>query len=354
MPEARKIYVDGITELRIEMDKISEIYEIYKYLSNFLRRYIDLTRGLKDEYRWDGKKSFKDVFGPMFYNYCYMNSDNAKKAYIASQLYNSFSQEQYDIAYAAEKERSKKYYDNMQTRYDDLVKSSKDLAAFKIMVTKNFSGGWRESQKDNYLPLFKKWTEQAKEKYDNPKLKDIYQVRDENWTWFESENKQTGTGNAVQKEKAATNTLFEKFGINEKNHKPVPLSHIERTDGLDIPAITVESIQKHFGYTDVVFGNYVQNKEGKEHAKHFLAAMLDLADLLNWDIKEINKLGGLSLSIGSMGCGSFSPALACYYPNRKVINVTKKRGDGTLAHEWAAAISWSSPIANFVCWKSRC
>ena len=57
--------------------------------------------------------------------------------------------------------------------------------------------------------------------------------------------------------------------------------------------------------------------------------------MMNLNVKQINEIGGLDINFGSTGCGAFSLAMACYFPSTKAINLTKKKGDGSIAHEWS-------------------
>lgn len=124
-------------------------------------------------------------------------------------------------------------------------------------------------------------------------------------------------------------------------NKGIPLSYIKRTGGFEIidDDVKVETITDEFGFASVTFGNYVKDKEAREHIRHFLGAVSDLAEMLNMDLKELNRLhkknnlGGLSMWFGAGGRGG--KASAFYMGAGCVINLTKSRGDGTVAHEFA-------------------
>lgn len=121
----------------------------------------------------------------------------------------------------------------------------------------------------------------------------------------------------------------------------VPLAHLKRIGGYSIieDDIAVNTIIEKFGFASVTFGNYVKDKEAKEHLRHFLGAVSDLGDILNMDIISLNrlnkvtKLGGLSMWFGAGGRGG--RAMAYFRAAGCVINLTKSRGDGTVAHEYA-------------------
>ena len=58
---------------------------------------------------------------------------------------------------------------------------------------------------------------------------------------------------------------------------------------------------------------------------------MDLAQLLGISPKSISLAGNLGLTFGSRGSGK---AAAHYEPGRRIINLTKTQGLGSLAHEW--------------------
>ena len=61
----------------------------------------------------------------------------------------------------------------------------------------------------------------------------------------------------------------------------------------------------------------------------------DLYKALGISHRDISLGGELAIAFGARGRGS---AMAHYEPDRNVINMTKKRGAGSLAHEWAHAM----------------
>ena len=114
----------------------------------------------------------------------------------------------------------------------------------------------------------------------------------------------------------------------------MPLSHIRRKGGMLVTDVQVhEDFLLHtFGFRAVEYGNYVRDKEGTEHLRHFVSALTDLCDVLNLNPAKINEAGGLAIAFGSRGHGG--KAMATYHPSQRIINLTKSRGDGCVAHEW--------------------
>lgn len=143
--------------------------------------------------------------------------------------------------------------------------------------------------------------------------------RANNWSWFESAE----TKEETKKETAAP----KEQAINTK----APLSYIKRTGGYKIPEITPAEVVNKFGFAAVNYGQYVDDKWSKEHTKHFLAAISDMAEMINIDIKKANQLGKLKIAFGAKGRKGHA---AAYFPQTKDINLTKSNGDGSVAHEW--------------------
>ena len=101
--------------------------------------------------------------------------------------------------------------------------------------------------------------------------------------------------------------------------------HVENTD----------EFRDAFGFKGVEFGEWANQKERQLIVDAAYDAFYDLAEVLNLPPKAMSFAGLLSMGFGSRGRGSF---LAHYEPHRLVINMTKLRGAGALAHEWGHAL----------------
>lgn len=84
------------------------------------------------------------------------------------------------------------------------------------------------------------------------------------------------------------------------------------------------------------FGNWVDEKEGSINMDYAYDAFLDLAHILNIDVKDISLGNNLAIAWGSRGRGK-STGVAHYEPDNQIINLTKLKGAGSLAHEWIHA-----------------
>jgi hypothetical protein len=103
--------------------------------------------------------------------------------------------------------------------------------------------------------------------------------------------------------------------------------------------VTPEQFQDAFGFRGIEFGNWVtQGKNDKERQgmlNQAYDALMDLASIIGVPPKAMSLNGTLGLGFGSRGSGKFA---AHFEPDMLVINLTKTRGAGSLAHEWFHAL----------------
>lgn len=92
-----------------------------------------------------------------------------------------------------------------------------------------------------------------------------------------------------------------------------------------------------FGFRGGEFGNWLNEKDRQVSLNYGFDALKDLADALQIADGDISLGGNLSIAFGARGQG-LSGAAAHYEPERHVINLTKMKGAGNLAHEWFHAL----------------
>ena len=86
-----------------------------------------------------------------------------------------------------------------------------------------------------------------------------------------------------------------------------------------------------FAFRGGEFGNWMTQNDRRASLNMGFDALKDLAAVLQISEKDISYQGTLSIAFGARGSGN---AAAHYEPLRKVINLTKMHGAGSLAHEW--------------------
>jgi hypothetical protein len=140
----------------------------------------------------------------------------------------------------------------------------------------------------------------------------------------------------------AAKAEYAKLGAERKTGGEEPkrphLDQIERSGpdyrkGRDVAG---EDFVKDFGFRGVEFGNWVASDERQKSVNFAYDALHDLARVLNVPPKALSLDGTLAVAFGARGRGG--KAAAHYEPGRRVINLTKLSGAGTLAHEYGHAL----------------
>lgn len=129
-----------------------------------------------------------------------------------------------------------------------------------------------------------------------------------------------------------------KTKADKELHRP-HLAHVEREgedwrQGVDV---TAEDLMDRFGFRAVEFGNWLPQDERQDVLNMTYDSFADLADVLELPPSAMSFDGDLAVAFGSRGSGGRSAALAHYEPERRVINLTRMKGAGCLAHEWTHA-----------------
>lgn len=100
-------------------------------------------------------------------------------------------------------------------------------------------------------------------------------------------------------------------------------------------AVKTDNMLNVFGFYGGEFGNWVSKEERQVNLDMSYEAFCDLACALDISTKDISLGGKLSIAYGARGHGS---ALAHFESDRNVINLTRMKGAGSLAHEWGHAL----------------
>ena len=103
-------------------------------------------------------------------------------------------------------------------------------------------------------------------------------------------------------------------------------------DGKDV---TVKDFADTFGFRGVEFGNWTDQQERQSALNEAYDAFMDLSEAVGISPRGLSLNGELGMAFGARGGGS---AAAHYETNKVVINLTKTKGAGTLAHEWWHAL----------------
>lgn len=118
---------------------------------------------------------------------------------------------------------------------------------------------------------------------------------------------------------------------------PKQLQHVKR-EGQDFRKgknVSGENYMEKFGFRGGEFGNWMNEKDRQISLNYGYDALLDMCEALEIDPKDISLNGRLAIAFGARGQKG---AAAHYESGREVINLTKMKGAGSLAHEWAHAL----------------
>lgn len=114
-----------------------------------------------------------------------------------------------------------------------------------------------------------------------------------------------------------------------------PRVGIDHRNGGDV---TPEAFAEAFGFRGVQFGNYVEQGKRQQDLNEAYDGLMDLAGIIGVPAKALSLNGELGLAFGARGKGGKNAFAAHYEPGQIVINMTKKSGAGSLAHEWFHAL----------------
>lgn len=130
----------------------------------------------------------------------------------------------------------------------------------------------------------------------------------------------------VQREQKMAETLMgSNIGMVERKGK-------DYRKGKDV---TPQDFLDTFGVRGVEFGNWVPQAERQLYLNKSYDAIMDLCAAVGISPRAFSLGGSLGLAFGSRGK---SRALAHYEPLKEVINLTRLKGAGSLAHEWFHAL----------------
>lgn len=102
--------------------------------------------------------------------------------------------------------------------------------------------------------------------------------------------------------------------------------------------VTIEMFSETFGFRGGQFGNWVPQGERQEILNMAYDALMDLATALNVHPRALSLGGELAIAFGARGRGGKEAAAAHYEPDMLVLNLTRLRGAGNVAHEWLHAL----------------
>lgn len=145
---------------------------------------------------------------------------------------------------------------------------------------------------------------------------------------------------SVESAKAYTLNLVgsepEKKIERKKGYVPQQLQHIKNEkDYRNHANVNGKDYLDQFGFRGGEFGNWMGEADRQYSLNYGYDALMDLSQALKMNPKNISLDHNLAIAFGARGKGS---AVAHYEPELEVINLTKMKGAGSLAHEWGHAL----------------
>jgi hypothetical protein len=158
---------------------------------------------------------------------------------------------------------------------------------------------------------------------------------------MDKKNKTVAFATSKEDAEAAAKTVYERDMKGGKDGKPDPeRPHLDEMKRENLPKridrdATSEDFIKDLGFRGIEFGNWSAQDERQRILNMAYDGLMDLAEIMGVPPKAMSLNGTLGMAFGARGGGRFA---AHYEPGKLVINMTKIRGGGSMAHEWAHAM----------------
>ena len=143
-------------------------------------------------------------------------------------------------------------------------------------------------------------------------------------------------GKLEEKEQEAKQEASEERSKRKTALLPPQLQHIQRIGNpVRIGDVDGRDLIDAFGIKGGEFGNWLNEKDRQANLNFAYDSLKDIAKVFSIYDRDVALNGRLNIAFGARGSGS---ALAHYEPMREVINLTKMKGAGSLAHEYFHAL----------------
>lgn len=200
---------------------------------------------------------------------------------------------------------------------------------------------FKENIKSN-LAFVKDYSSKEKERYlifirNSKSLKSIFSGK-------EFSNKQDAENYAI-----ALSMYLKEYGKALERPAIQKISRIN-VENKNATKTTGNDILNNFGFKGGEFGNWVKQSERQEFLNYTQDAFTDLAEALDIVPTSLGQNGEMNIAFGARGRGNLGgqAAVAHFEPGKRVINMTKLKGAGSLAHEYGHSIdNWLSRISGY-------
>lgn len=157
----------------------------------------------------------------------------------------------------------------------------------------------------------------------------------------DKKNKAVAFAATKEDAEAAAATVYERDMKGKKDGKPEPVRpNLDELKRENLPKrierdVKADDFVNDLGFRGIEFGNWSAQDERQRILNMAYDGLMDLAEIMGVPPKAMSLNGTLGMAFGARGGGRFA---AHYEPGKLVINMTKIRGGGSMAHEWAHAM----------------
>lgn len=264
------------------------------------------------------------VFGKQFMNLVARHGDGFRNMIEAADMVSPFTAEQ-EAKRLAQIQYQANDHISFISRIINEIESARTDREASAVINKYYGTGAYNRHGSGSLDDKKKYWIANAERNMKPSIEKLekglealpakYRQREEDWTWaFETKTKGANAGSDSVK-------------INTYPY----LSKLVRKGGILLTEKDNSVLRDKWGLKAVQYGNSLSDRESAILTFHTNEALSDLQEVIGTDLKKLNQMGGLGIDFATRG---HSGSAATYHCTYSVINLTKKWGDGSLAHEW--------------------
>lgn len=155
---------------------------------------------------------------------------------------------------------------------------------------------------------------------------------EEGWKYLEERGREKNEG---RKQKAKATAKKRKPGVSVTQSVAGEVERRGHT--VDVPDANPDRARSTFNLKEIDFGQkgWMSQADREYHVKALEGALHDFSETLKLDPHTLSLGGRIGIAMGARGRGKAS---AHFESSTKAINITRFRGNGTLAHEWGHAL----------------
>jgi hypothetical protein len=233
--------------------------------------------------------------------------------------------------------------------YEAAEKEAKRLTeetGIEHAIVHSFRAG-RQIARREFKPfesLGKRFTSMLKNQWKNKAIREAKgeaknaDKAEDGWAYLQARGTETTKDLKKRREERLKHKGATKRGFSEAALYQGLTGTVERKGHtVEVKDANPERVANTFRMRNIDFGQegYMSQADREHHLKMFEGAMHDFSEILGVEPAVLSLNGRLGIAFGARGRGA---AKAHYEPSKKVINITKFTGGGSLSHEWGHAL----------------